>query len=140
VLGIPIIADFLVVLIPIPIVLKLSLPRFQRIIVALLLGAGFTVCFAGIARTVYMYRLTETYYDVTWDAFPMWLSAAVKLYIGIVRTFHCPVVPSFAMQKPGCAIFMHLFSKFSSYKVARILTAHCAGLHLHTPYKTYQNT
>lgn len=82
-----IIADFLVVLIPIPIVLKLKLPMRQRVIVALLFGAGFIVCFAGIARTVYMYRLTETYYDVTWDAFPVWLSTAVELYIGIVRIF-----------------------------------------------------
>jgi hypothetical protein len=51
----------------------------------MLFGAGFVVCFAGVARTVYMYRVTDGYYDVTWEAFPCWLSTAVELYIGVVR-------------------------------------------------------
>lgn len=80
--------DFCVVLIPIPIVLRLNLPLRQRIIVALLFGAGFVICFAGIARTYYMYRVTDGYRDVTWDAYPVWLSTAVELYVGIVS--HLP--------------------------------------------------
>jgi hypothetical protein len=80
-----IIGDFLVVLIPIPVVLRLHLPRRQRIIVAVLFGAGFVVCFAGIVRTYYFYKLTKTNHDITWDAFPVWVSTAVELYIGIVR-------------------------------------------------------
>ncbi len=79
-----IIADFFVVLIPIPIVLKLSLPLRQRIFVAFLFGAAFVVCFAGIVRTYYFYRLTDGYHDITWDAFPVWLSSAIELYVGIV--------------------------------------------------------
>ena len=80
-------SDFCVVLIPIPIVLKLNLPLRQRIIVALLFGAGFVVCFAGIVRTYYLYRITDDNRDVTWDAYPVWLGSAVELYLGIVSRF-----------------------------------------------------
>jgi hypothetical protein len=83
-----IVSDFFVVMIPIPIVLKLKLPLRQRIFVALLFGCGFVVCFAGIVRTYYFYRLTDGYHDITWDAFPVWISSAIELYIGIVRLFH----------------------------------------------------
>jgi hypothetical protein len=78
--------DFCVVLIPIPIVLRLNLPLRQRIIVALLFGIGFVVCFAGIVRTYFMYKVTDGYRDVTWDAYPVWFGTAVELYLGIVRT------------------------------------------------------
>lgn len=76
--------DFCVVLIPIPIVLRLNLPLQQRVIVALLFGVGFVVCFAGVVRTYYMYKVTDGYHDVTWDADPVWLGTAVELYLGIV--------------------------------------------------------
>jgi len=92
--------DFCVVLIPIPTVLRLRLPLRQRIIVALLFGAGFVVCFAGIARTYYMYRVTDGYRDVTWDAYPVWLSTAVELYVGIVCTSFPPTKPFFVRYWP----------------------------------------
>jgi hypothetical protein len=95
-----IIADFFAVLIPIPVVLKLNLPIRQRIIVAMLFGAGFVVCFAGVVRTIYMYLVTENYYDVTWDAYPVWLSTAVELYIGIVCTSIPPTKPFFVRYLP----------------------------------------
>ena len=75
-------------LLPIPIVLRLNLPLRQRIIVALLFGVGFIVCFAGVVRTYYMYKVTDGYHDVTWDAYPVWLGTAVELYLGIVRLSH----------------------------------------------------
>jgi hypothetical protein len=79
-----IIYDFVTVLIPIPIVMRLNLPLRQRIIVALLFGMGFVVCFAGVVRTYYMYRVTDGYHDVTWDAYPVWFGTAIELYLGIV--------------------------------------------------------
>ena len=79
-----IVSDFFTVMIPIPIVLKLNLPLRQRMLVALLFGAAFVVCFACVVRTYYFYRLTEGYHDITWDAFPVWISSAIELYIGIV--------------------------------------------------------
>jgi hypothetical protein len=81
-----IIYDFCVVLIPIPVVLRLNLALRQRIIVALLFGAGFIVCIAGTARTYFMYRCTDGYHDITWDGYPVWIATAIELYIGIVSS------------------------------------------------------
>jgi hypothetical protein len=102
-----IIFDFLAVLIPIPVVMKLNLPIRQRIIVSMLFGAGFVVCLAGVVRTVYMYRVTDGYYDVTWDAFPVWLSTAVELYIGIVCTSIPPTKPFFTRYLPKLLTTTH---------------------------------
>jgi hypothetical protein len=125
-----IIADFLVVLIPIPVVLRLNLPMRQRLLVSLLFGAGFIVCFAGIVRTYYFYRLTDGYHDITWDAYPVWLSTAVELYIGLVSisldpTFWCflqriltsgQVCTSIPPTKPFFARYMpKLISATSKY-------------------------
>lgn len=82
--------DFCVVLLPIPIVLRLNLPLRQRVMIAMLFGAGFIVCIAGIMRTYYMYRMTDGYRDVTWDSYPVALSTAIELYIGIVSFFLLP--------------------------------------------------
>ncbi|PMD15777.1 hypothetical protein NA56DRAFT_663535 [Hyaloscypha hepaticicola] len=95
-----IIYDFVTVLIPIPIVMRLNLPLRQRIIVALLFGMGIVVCFAGVVRTYYMYRVTDGYHDVTWDAYPVWFGTAIELYLGIVCTSAPPTKPFFARYLP----------------------------------------
>jgi hypothetical protein len=77
--------DFCVVLIPIPVVMKLRLPLRQRIVCALLFGAGFVVCIAGGVRIYYMYQLNTTY-DKTWLAYPTWIAGTIELYLGIVST------------------------------------------------------
>ena len=87
--------------------MKLNLPFRQRLIVSILFGAGFVVCFAGVVRTVYMYRVTDGYYDVTWDAYPVWLSTAIELYIGIVCTSIPPTKPFFALYLPKLLLTTH---------------------------------
>jgi hypothetical protein len=76
----------MVVLLPIPSVWNLNVPRRQQIMVIMLFGAGFTVCFAGVVRSIYTYKLTQ-HYDVTWDAYPVWFSTSVELYVGIVSCY-----------------------------------------------------
>ncbi|KAE9369204.1 hypothetical protein N431DRAFT_485162 [Stipitochalara longipes BDJ] len=95
-----IIYDFCVVLIPIPVVLGLNLALRQRIIVALLFGAGFVVCIAGTARTYFMYRCTDGYHDITWDGYPVWIATAIELYVGIVCASFPPTKPFFARYMP----------------------------------------
>jgi hypothetical protein len=80
-------SDFLVVLLPIPVVLKLQLPRRQLIVVTMLFGAGFLVCAAGGARTWFTYMLTSSF-DATWYGYRASLSSSVELYIGIVSLFY----------------------------------------------------
>lgn len=82
------ITDFCVVLIPIPIVLKLRLPRRQQIILVMIFGAGFIVCFAGAVRIYFTYQLTITY-DKSWAAYPEWIAATLEMYCGIVSYLFC---------------------------------------------------
>ncbi|TGO74759.1 hypothetical protein BELL_0258g00080 [Botrytis elliptica] len=77
--------DFLVVILPIRTVYSTNLPRRQTLIVSFLFTLGFLSCFAGVIRTYYMYQVTQTY-DQVWASFPVWVSAAVELYVGIICT------------------------------------------------------
>src|SRR5258708_500681 len=78
------VTDFLVVLIPIPVVLKLRLPFRQRLLCAMLFGAGFIVCIAGGVRILYSYQLNSSF-DKTWLFHPTWICGTIELYLGIVR-------------------------------------------------------
>jgi len=75
--------DFTVVLLPIRMVLSLQLPRREAFAVALLFAFGFLSCFAGVARTYFMYLVTKTW-DQIWASYPVWMSAAIELYVGVV--------------------------------------------------------
>lgn len=80
-----VVSDFLVVLIPIPVVLKLKMKARQRAVVIGLFATGFAICIVGIVRTVYGAILTDkSRTDFTWDAFPVYISGAVELYVGLV--------------------------------------------------------
>jgi hypothetical protein len=80
-----VVSDFLVVLIPIPVVLKLNMRSRQRAIVIALFSTGFMVCVVGIVRTVYGAKMTDDKTtDFAWDAFPVYISGAVELYVGLV--------------------------------------------------------
>jgi hypothetical protein len=63
----------------------LRLPWRQRILCAMLFGAGFIVCIAGGIRIKYGYLLT-TGYDKTWLFYPTWICGTIELYLGIVST------------------------------------------------------
>lgn len=75
--------DFAVVLIPVRTVVSLNLPLRQKVVVSLLFGLGFLSAGAGVARTYYTYMVTRTW-DQTWAAYPVWLTSALELYIGMV--------------------------------------------------------
>ncbi|KAA8571975.1 hypothetical protein EYC84_001916 [Monilinia fructicola] len=79
------ITDFLVVILPIRTVYSTNLPRRQQFLVSLLFVLGLLSCFAGIVRTYYMYIVTQVW-DQVWASYPVWISAAVELYIGIICT------------------------------------------------------
>ncbi|KAM3076934.1 hypothetical protein ACMFMF_004850 [Clarireedia jacksonii] len=77
--------DFLVVLLPIRAVYTTNLPSRQTMAVSFLFTLGFLSCFAGIIRTYYMWRVTQVW-DQVWHSYPVWVSAAVELYVGIICT------------------------------------------------------
>ena len=81
-------ADLLITILPIPVILRLQMPRRQRIGVVILLSLGLVVTIAGAFRTYYLwYDLVDTY-DITWLSYPLWISATVEVYLGLVRRLH----------------------------------------------------
>ncbi|TVY75578.1 hypothetical protein LSUE1_G004653 [Lachnellula suecica] len=76
--------DFVVVLLPIRTVWSLQIRSKQAVPVIILFGFGFISCICGIVRTYYTYNVSISY-DAIWDSYPVWVTAALELYIGIVR-------------------------------------------------------
>lgn len=75
--------DCVVVLFPIPRMLKLQISQRQRLVIIFLFAAGFLVCVAGAIRTYFTYKdLVSS--DITWDTYYVWISSSIELYIGIV--------------------------------------------------------
>ena len=77
--------DFLLVLMPLPIVSTLQLSRKQRIAVNTLFALGFFVCIAGIVQAVYVNEALVKSYDETWTGWPLWIASAIEVDLGIVR-------------------------------------------------------
>jgi hypothetical protein len=74
--------DLLVIFLPMSIVFKLKLPQQQRIGIALLFGVGILITLVGIARTIYLYRLSASF-DVTWDVFPFYIASVIEFILAL---------------------------------------------------------
>jgi hypothetical protein len=77
-------ADFLTTITPIPLVMRLQMPTKQRVWACALLSLGFVVTVAGCVRTYFVWRSLYASWDQTWEAYFMWISAAVELDIAVV--------------------------------------------------------
>ena len=75
--------DFAVVLLPIRTIWLLQMPTRQALVIIMLFSFGFVSCSAGILRTYYMYKVTLTW-DQTWHSYPVWMTSAIELYLGVV--------------------------------------------------------
>ncbi|GBF61945.1 hypothetical protein TMEN_4465 [Trichophyton mentagrophytes] len=91
--------DFLVVILPIPTVMSLKLPYRQRIVLALLFGAGFAVCIAGSVKAYYIHVCSASH-DKTWDFYPVWISGTIELYLGVIAGSLASLKPFFARYLP----------------------------------------
>lgn len=81
---ITIILDFILLLLPVPIVWALQLPVKQRLAVCGLFFLGFIVCIAGIIQAYYVDYALVSSYDETWDGWPLWVASAIEVDVGIV--------------------------------------------------------
>lgn len=87
--------DFLIVILPIPYVVRLKLPRKQQIIIVSLFTGGLFVTAAGAVRTyVFHITLTDPNRDLTWNAYIIIIVSALELYIGIVSHHPESITPS----------------------------------------------
>jgi hypothetical protein len=84
--GVKTATELMITTIPIPIVMNLTMPRNQKIGIAVLLGVGYLVSVAGIIRMYYTYRVFFTTYDQTWMQYPAFLASAVENDLAVVRT------------------------------------------------------
>lgn len=79
-----ILTDFMCTVIPMPLIWNLKLPARQRIAVMSIFGLGIVVNVAGSVRTAYVYESMLATYDATWYGWPILLSAAVEINLGLV--------------------------------------------------------
>ena len=79
-----VITDFMCTVVPMPLIWNLKLPARQRIAVMSIFGLGIVVNVAGAIRTAYVYESMIATYDATWMGWPILLSAAIEINLGLV--------------------------------------------------------
>jgi hypothetical protein len=77
-------SDILVTIMPIPLVMRLNLPRRHLIITTCLFGLGFIASIASIIRTYYLWSALYKSYDLSWLSTPLYIACAIELNLGIV--------------------------------------------------------
>lgn len=93
-------SDFLLLLMPIPIVWTLQLSLKQRIAVLTLFAIGFIVCIAGIVQAVYVNEALVKSYDETWVGWPLWITSAIEVDLGILCVSISATRPLLAIYLP----------------------------------------
>ncbi|KAG0642473.1 hypothetical protein HOY80DRAFT_1105061 [Tuber brumale] len=76
-------ADFWVAFLPAPMLMKVSLPFRQKIILVFLFGFAGLVCIAGVCRTIFLHKTVFATYDVTWYGALSFFWGAIETDIGI---------------------------------------------------------
>ena len=76
--------DLYATLLPCVLILRLDLPRRQKMALYSLFVLGFIVVGAGIVRTFFINYLINETYDNTWYLWKFWLWTLVELYISIM--------------------------------------------------------
>ena len=82
--------DFILLLLPVPIIQSLQLSKKQRLAVCGLFFIGFIVCIAGIVHAYYVDRALVHSYDETWEGWPLWVASAIEVDLGIVGIIPLP--------------------------------------------------
>jgi len=82
------IADALITVLPIPLIMRLQMPKHEQIGVIVLLSLGFFVTLAGVIRTYYIWLAQVHTQDETWWSYPLFVAATVEVDIGIVSVVH----------------------------------------------------
>lgn len=79
-----VIQDAAVCILPLLVVRRLQMPRKQKWALGAIFGIGFFLCFCGIMRVAYMYRVYYQTYDTTWEALPVWCWTLVETHCAII--------------------------------------------------------
>ena len=97
--------DFLVLLIPIPIIWTLQLRARQRIAVLSLFSVSFLACIAGILRTYFSVDYAHSY-DQSWATWSLGLASIFELNVGLLCASVPALRPLFQKYFPRMAMEM----------------------------------
>jgi hypothetical protein len=79
-----IVVDLLITTLPIPLILRMNMPRRQRYLVALLLALGYIVTAAGAIRTYFTWKAFYDTNDATWCQYAAFIAAAIENNVAVV--------------------------------------------------------
>ncbi|KAK1780248.1 hypothetical protein QBC45DRAFT_409491 [Copromyces sp. CBS 386.78] len=100
--GITIITDFLIFLLPIPIVGPLKLPRRQKLFVIAIFGVGFVVCIISLVRVFYLYGSQKIKVkDMTFSTGELTYWTALEVHIAIAVACVMTLKPLIVRFFPG---------------------------------------
>jgi len=109
------VADVAATITPLPLIWGLNMPRRERIAVCVLFGLGIIVSIAGAVRTTFVYKSLIQSYDQTWYAYPLWISAAIEIDLGVICA-SVPVLRPLLSRIP--VFFSRNFSRGTSAKAS----------------------
>ncbi|KAI9712169.1 MAG: hypothetical protein M1812_007007 [Candelaria pacifica] len=84
------ILDFVVVMLPIPILWRMSLPLKQRVGMCCLFGAGLLICVVGSLRSYYLFFVLYHTWDATWYVMDVYITTMLEIYVGVI----CASIPA----------------------------------------------
>ncbi|EPS38843.1 hypothetical protein H072_7393 [Dactylellina haptotyla CBS 200.50] len=87
--GLNIFTDFSIALLPLPVVIKLNMPRRQKIPLMMIFALGFFICIVSILRLRFLIILSKSM-DPTWDQPATAYWSAIEMNISIV----CACLPA----------------------------------------------
>jgi len=74
---------------PIPLVMRMNIPKRRKYGAAVLLSIGYIVLIIAIIRLFYIYKMLHSY-DGTWTQYPAFLSGSVESHLGVF----CSCIPA----------------------------------------------
>lgn len=77
-------SEFLVALLPIPVIMRLRMERKQQCAVVSLLSLGFLVTVVGCVRTYYVWVSEYETMDFSWYSVPQWICAAIEIDVALI--------------------------------------------------------
>ncbi|KAF1995916.1 hypothetical protein P154DRAFT_331548 [Amniculicola lignicola CBS 123094] len=85
-----VVTDFMIYVLPMPTLFKLSLPVSQRIGLMVLFGIGGVIVVASSFRAYWIHYVLFRTYDVTWQGFQIWVWTAIETNMGVI----CGCIPA----------------------------------------------
>ncbi|KAI5302802.1 hypothetical protein KEM55_000891, partial [Ascosphaera atra] len=82
--------DVVVLVLPMPTLLRLKLPKRERAVLVMLMSVGVVACAATIVRTYFMWRCVVESWDISWWGYDCWLWNIVEINLSAI----CASVPT----------------------------------------------